>query len=76
MTEYELAEYLMTLLGNNAEGGSSEQQEFDTSVAAEIIDENLPHIVTSDMFSRDLLGFSMYDETLAMKQSDSQLKTK
>ncbi|XP_069136010.1 cilia- and flagella-associated protein 251-like [Argopecten irradians] len=63
MTEYELAEYLTTLLGFNAEGGSSELQEFDSSQAGDIIDQNLPHQITADMFSKEVLGFSMYNET-------------
>ena len=59
MTEYELAEYLTTLLGFNAEGGSSELQEFDTSIAGDVIDQNLPHNVTAEMFANEVLGFSM-----------------
>ena len=59
MTEYELAEYLTTLLGFNAEGGSSELQEFDTSIAGDVIDQNLPHHVTAEMFANEVLGFSM-----------------
>lgn len=60
MTEYELAEYLTTLLGFNEEGGSSELQQFDPDQAGDIIDNNLPHDVTADMFANDLLGFDMY----------------
>lgn len=58
MTEYELAEYLTTLLGFNAEGGSSELQEFDTSIAGDVIDQHLPHQVTGEMFANEVLGFS------------------
>ena len=68
MTEYELAEYLTCLLGFNEEGGSSEQHEFDPSTTADIIDENLPHEVTADMFSNELLGFSMYADVLNLEQ--------
>ncbi|XP_013416583.1 cilia- and flagella-associated protein 251 isoform X1 [Lingula anatina] len=60
MTEYELAECLTTLLGFNAEGGSSEMHEFDPSTAGDIIEENLPQDITVDMFADELLGFSMY----------------
>lgn len=63
MTEYELAEYLMTLLGYHAEGGSSELQEFDTNIAGDVISENLPHEITADMFANEVLGFAMYQET-------------
>ncbi|XP_033747234.1 cilia- and flagella-associated protein 251-like isoform X1 [Pecten maximus] len=63
MTEYELAEYLTTLLGFNAEGGSSELQEFDSTQAGDVIDQNLPHQINADMFSKEVLGFSMYNET-------------
>ncbi|OWF42534.1 hypothetical protein KP79_PYT24980 [Mizuhopecten yessoensis] len=61
--DYELAEYLTTLLGFNAEGGSSELQEFDSSQAGDVIDQNLPHQITADTFSKEVLGFSMYNET-------------
>ncbi len=74
MTEYELAEYLTTLLGYNPEGGSSEQQDFDPTMAGDIIDENLPHEMTAEMFSNDLLGFGMYSDVLAIEQGEgSQL---
>ena len=72
MTEYELAEYLTTLLGYNAEGGNCEQQEFDPSTAGDIIDENLPQEITANMFSNELLGFSMYNDTVSME--DVQLQ--
>ena len=64
MTEYELAEYLTTLLGYNAEGGSSELQEFDATAAGDIIDQNLPVHVTEEMFANEILGFSMYRDAL------------
>ena len=64
MTEYELAEYLTTLLGFNAEGGSSELQEFDTSIAGDVIDQHLPHNVTAEMFANEVLGFSMAQEAM------------
>lgn len=69
MTEYELAEYLTTLLGFNAEGGSSELQEFDSSTAGDIIDQNLPVNVTEEMFASEILGFPMYRDTLAQQSS-------
>ena len=72
MTEYELAEYLTTLLGYNAEGGNCEQQEFDPSTAGDIIDDNLPQEITTNMFSNELLGFSMYTEGINME--DVQLQ--
>ncbi|KAK2172977.1 hypothetical protein NP493_913g01059 [Ridgeia piscesae] len=46
MTEYELAEYLTTLLGYVDEGGSSELAEFDTDVAATAIETDLPRNLT------------------------------
>jgi hypothetical protein len=64
MTEYELAEYLTTLLGFNAEGGSSELQEFDVNTAGDVIDQNLPHHITGEMFTNEVLGFSMYGREL------------
>ncbi|ESO91649.1 hypothetical protein LOTGIDRAFT_191347 [Lottia gigantea] len=62
MTENELAEYLCTLLGNNEEGGSSELHNIDPTVAGDLIDQNLPHHITADMFSQQILGFSMYND--------------
>ena len=62
MTEYELAEYLMTLLGFHAEGGSSELQDFDTNIAGDVISENLPHEITADMFANEVLGFAMFQD--------------
>ena len=72
MTEYELAEDLTTLLGHNAEGGNCEQQEFDPSTAGDVIDENLPQEITANMFSNELLGFSMYNHPIGME--DVQLQ--
>ncbi|CAH1800946.1 unnamed protein product [Owenia fusiformis] len=63
MTEYELAEYLVCLLGFSAEGGTSEMNDFDPTVAGDIIDENLPQDITVDMFSDEVLGFSMYKDS-------------
>ncbi len=60
MTEYELAEYLTTLLGANSEGGSSELQEFDPTVAGDLIERGLPQDITAEMFAVDMLGFGMY----------------
>lgn len=65
MTEYELAEYLTTLLGYNNEGGSSELQEFDVNTAGDVIDQNLPHHVTAEMFANEVLGFAMYQDVMA-----------
>ena len=67
MTEYELAEYLTTLLGFNAEGGSSELQDFDTDKAGDLIDENLPYEITADLFANELLGFGMYADVLQVE---------
>ncbi len=61
MTEYELAEYLTTLMGFNPEGGSMELQDFDPTTAGDIIDQNLPYTVSGEIFSKEILGFSMYD---------------
>ena len=63
MTEYELAEYLTTLLGFNQEGGSSELHELDTTVAGDIIDQNMPHQINATMFAREILGFSLFGDT-------------
>ncbi|KAL8575873.1 hypothetical protein ACOMHN_014878 [Nucella lapillus] len=62
MTEYELAEYLTTLLGFNPEGGSSEMHDLDTTTAADVIDQNLPHQINAVMFAREILGFNLFGE--------------
>ncbi|ELU01761.1 hypothetical protein CAPTEDRAFT_143966 [Capitella teleta] len=72
MTEYQLAEYLTTLLGFNAEGGSSELQDFDTEKAGQLIDENLPYEITADMFANELLGFGMYSSDVLQVEGESQ----
>lgn len=63
MTEYELAEYLTTLLGFNPEGGSSELHELDTAAAGDIIDQNMPHQINATMFAREILGFALFGDT-------------
>ncbi|XP_052797898.1 cilia- and flagella-associated protein 251-like isoform X2 [Mya arenaria] len=63
MTEYELAEYLMTLLGYHAEGGSSELQEFDTNIAGDVISDHLPVDITAEMFANEVLGFGMNQDS-------------
>ena len=73
MTEMELAEYLTTLLGFNPEGGSSEQQEFDPSTAGNIIDENLPHEISAEMFANQLLGLGMQGDLLTPQNSAQTL---
>ena len=60
MTEYELAEYLTTLLGYVDEGGSSELAEFDTEVAATAIETDLPRNLTADSFAQVVLGFNLH----------------
>lgn len=62
MTEYELAEYLTTLLGINEEGGSSELHQFDTDTAGTLIEQSLPHEITAEMMARDLLGFGTQED--------------
>ena len=61
MTEYELAEYLTTLLGYVDEGGSSELAEFDTDVAATAIERDLPRNLTADTFAQIVLGFNLHE---------------
>ena len=78
MTELELAEYLTTLLGFTEEGGSSEQQEFDTENAATIVDEQLAPEITHDLFANKLLGLGMYGSSrhslLAVDQASDGAK--
>lgn len=62
MTEYELSEYLTTLLGYNEEGGSCEQHLFDPTEAGNVIIDNLPVDITTERFTDDLLGFGFYQQ--------------
>lgn len=71
MSEIELAEYLTTLLGFNEEGGSSEQQEFDPTTAGDLIDDNLPHEITADMFANEILGLGMYADVLNVDSDEA-----
>ena len=74
MTEYELAEYLTTLLGFNPEGGSSELQDFDADKAAEKIDEGLPGTISAETFSDSILGFSMYGQLSSTDQKIERME--
>ena len=66
MTEYELAEYLTTLLGYVNEGGSSELAEFDTDVAATAIERDLPRHLTADTFAQIVLGFNLHQPPVVL----------
>ena len=73
MTEYELSEYLTTLLGFNEEGGSCEQHMFDPSEAGNIIVNNLPVDMSTKTFTDDLLGFGFYQQAdiLSLENDES-----
>ncbi|PAA87973.1 hypothetical protein BOX15_Mlig030593g1, partial [Macrostomum lignano] len=68
MTEYELAEYLTTLLGFNPEGGSFELEEFNPATAGDLIDAHIPARIGASGFVEDLLGFG----PVAARQKSSQ----
>ena len=70
MTEYELSEYLTTLLGFNEEGGSCEQHMFDAANAGNIIVDNLPLNISTKTFTDDLLGFGFYESPDVLKLED------
>ncbi|XP_076820572.1 cilia- and flagella-associated protein 251-like [Clavelina lepadiformis] len=62
MTEYELAEYLTTLLGYCAEGGSAELGETrDHEEASKDLEEVLPDYITANQFASDILGLNLYE---------------
>ena len=73
MTEYELSEYLTTLLGFNEERGSCEQPMFDPTEAGNIIVNNLPVDMSTKAFTDDLLGFGFYQspDILTVEQDGS-----
>ena len=75
MTEYELSEYLTTLLGFNEEGGSCEQHMFDPSEAGNIIVNNLPVDMSTKTFTDDLLGFGFYQQAdiLSLENDESYI---
>ena len=75
MSEYELAEYLTTLLGFNAEGGSCEQQEFDSTYAGDIIEENMAANINADIFANELLNFGMYADILNLDDVELRART-
>ena len=62
MTEEELADYLVTLLGFNSEG---ELEGGEVNAAAQLIDTHLPPDVSANMFTQQILGFGMYDDIMA-----------
>ena len=68
MTEYELAEYLTTLLGFNPEGGSSEMHELDTTMAGDVIDKYMPTSINASLFAKEMLGFSLFDQESVTEQ--------
>ncbi|XP_077862113.1 cilia- and flagella-associated protein 251-like [Saccoglossus kowalevskii] len=77
MTEHDLAEFLTTLLGYNPEGGSSELGLYDPANAGDIIEDNLPESINSDMFASQVLGFG-YDESAeqrARQESPTDVKS-
>ncbi|XP_073482914.1 cilia- and flagella-associated protein 251 [Aquarana catesbeiana] len=56
MTEEELAEYFTTLLGLNPEGGSSELGTYNSTGAAELLEQEIPEEITADLFAVEILG--------------------
>lgn len=59
MSEYELAEYITTLLGFNPEGGSCELEEFDPTTAGDIIEANFPVSLNAEIFTKDILSLGI-----------------
>ncbi|XP_053328771.1 cilia- and flagella-associated protein 251 [Spea bombifrons] len=69
LTEDELAEYLTTLLGLNPEGGRSELSSYDATGASELLEQEIPEDVTTNVFSAEILGLPVhtkdtFEETL------------
>lgn len=69
LTDYELAEYLTTLMGFNEEGGSSEKKTFNADEASSLIDSNLPRAISSQTFVDKILGFSSLMEENVVEQT-------
>ncbi|XP_039260288.2 cilia- and flagella-associated protein 251-like [Styela clava] len=62
MTEQELSDHLATLLGINAEGGSTDfTQTYDDETTSDFLDSILPGQITASMFSEEILGLPVYD---------------
>ncbi|KAH9503911.1 Cilia- and flagella-associated protein 251 [Bulinus truncatus] len=59
MTEEELTEHLTTLLGFNKEGGSCEEEPFESEAAGAFIAETLPFDINAEILCNEILGFSM-----------------
>ncbi|OPJ75031.1 WD repeat-containing protein 66 isoform A [Patagioenas fasciata monilis] len=56
MTEDELAQCLITLLGNRPGGGGSEPDTSDLAGAPALIEEEIPAEITAEIFTADILG--------------------
>ncbi|KFO95787.1 WD repeat-containing protein 66, partial [Calypte anna] len=56
MTEDELAQCLITLMGRGPEGGGSELDTCDPSGAAALSEEEIPEEITAEIFVADILG--------------------
>uniref|UniRef100_H3BG34 Cilia- and flagella-associated protein 251 n=1 Tax=Latimeria chalumnae TaxID=7897 RepID=H3BG34_LATCH len=61
MTEEELAEYLTTLLGVNPEGGRSELGTYDSAGAAALLEQEIPEVVTTNLFATEILHLPTYE---------------
>ncbi|XP_069820104.1 cilia- and flagella-associated protein 251 [Dendropsophus ebraccatus] len=64
MTEEELADYLSTLLGLNAEGGSSEFDSSNATGVAELLEQEIPEEITADTLAVDILGLPVNDSDI------------
>ena len=71
MTEMELAEFVVTLLGHTEEGGSSERQQFDPQITAQVIEKDMPKKISANRFCQEMLGFPHFtSEFGSASQSD------
>ncbi|KFZ62428.1 WD repeat-containing protein 66, partial [Antrostomus carolinensis] len=56
MTEDELAQCLITLMGRHPGGGGSEPDTYDPSGAAALTEAEIPEEITAEIFAADILG--------------------
>jgi len=58
MTEDELAEHLLTLLGDDMEVDSTETIQTPEEVASNMLDRNLPETIDADNFIDEIIGLT------------------
>ncbi|XP_075690400.1 cilia- and flagella-associated protein 251 isoform X2 [Rhinoderma darwinii] len=72
MTEEELADYLTTLLGLNPEGGNTEIGSSNSTGIAELLEQEIPEEISTDVLAADILGLPVHGFDEYEEQSQNQ----